>query len=102
MVHGIVMARAPRCEVQDLVQDVFLHAFQRLHALRNPAAFGGWLAVIARHRAADYIRRTPQTEPLPDEIAASGTGEIDALSVLRAIRSPRPIERRWSCAWSRG
>ena len=28
MVHGILLARIPRSEVDDLVQDIFLHAFR--------------------------------------------------------------------------
>ena len=87
MVHGILMARAPRAEVDDLVQDVFLQAFQRLRALRDPAAFGGWIAAIARNRATDHLRRSPQTEPLSNELAAAETGTLDALAVLRIIRS---------------
>ena len=36
MVHGILLARVPRREVDDLVQDVFLLALRRLDGLRNP------------------------------------------------------------------
>ena len=35
MVHGILLARTPRREVADLVQDVFLTAWRRLGALRR-------------------------------------------------------------------
>jgi RNA polymerase sigma-70 factor, ECF subfamily len=87
MVHGILIARAPRTDVDDLVQDVFLHAFQHLPALRDPAAFGGWLSAIARNRATDYLRRAPEIEPLPDDIAASERGELNADTVMRVIRS---------------
>ena len=48
MVHGILLARVPRREVDDLVQDVFLLALRRLDGLRNPEAFGPWLAMITR------------------------------------------------------
>src|SRR5216117_618223 len=63
MVHGIVLARTARPArsgvdaVDDVVQDVFLIALERIADLREPAAFGGWLAAIARHRAADEHRR---------------------------------------------
>ena len=40
MVHGILLARVPRVEVDDLVQDIFLHALKKLHTLRDPRAFG--------------------------------------------------------------
>src|SRR4029079_2057650 len=57
MVHGILLARVPPSDVDDLVQDVFLKALDQLHALREDAAFSGWLATIARHRAMDFHRR---------------------------------------------
>src|SRR4051812_23293756 len=50
MVHAILVGRIPRVDVDDLVQDVFLLAFTRIRELRDAAAFGGWLAAIARNR----------------------------------------------------
>src|SRR5689334_7317997 len=63
MVHGVVLARIARTEVDDVVQDVFMAAYQRLGELREPAAFGGWLAAIARNRAADHGRRLEPVHP---------------------------------------
>src|SRR6266508_3219139 len=54
MVHAILLGRVPRRDVDDLVQDVFLAAYTRIRELRDPAAFGGWIATIARNRATDY------------------------------------------------
>ncbi|MEO6390306.1 MAG: sigma factor, partial [Pyrinomonadaceae bacterium] len=34
MVHGILLARVPRAEVDDLAQDVFLSAYKNLGSLR--------------------------------------------------------------------
>src|SRR3954453_11047655 len=48
IVHALLLARIARDEVEDLVQDVFLTAWKRLDDLRDPAAFGGWIAMIAR------------------------------------------------------
>src|SRR5678809_1665701 len=61
LVHGILLARVPRAEVDDLVQDIFLHAFKKLHTLRDAAAFGPWIAMIARNRAVDFHRRKHET-----------------------------------------
>src|SRR5438270_1179602 len=66
MVHGIVLSRVPRTEVDDLVQDVFLFALRRLGTLRDAAAFGGWLAMIARNRALDYHRRLQETTEISE------------------------------------
>lgn len=89
MVHGILLARVPRGDVDDLVQDVFLHAMRQLDALRDPAAFGGWLAAIARHRGSDHLRQTRPTEPLDDRPgpAPDGTASLEAHAVLRTLRT---------------
>jgi RNA polymerase sigma-70 factor, ECF subfamily len=87
MVHGVLLARVPYAEVDDLVQDVFLAAFQRLSTLRAPGAFGSWLAAIARNRAADYHRR-PATEQITSDVPDAGVRpEADALAVLAVIQS---------------
>ena len=86
LVHGIVLARVPRPDVDDLVQDVFLQAMQRLPGLRDPRAFGGWLAAIARNRATDYLRRAPRVAEMPDDIAAVSEERTEAMAVLAIIR----------------
>src|SRR5918993_590852 len=48
MVHGILLARVPYGEVDDLVQDVFLVALRKIDSLRDANAFGPWLAMITR------------------------------------------------------
>ena len=86
-VHGILLARGPGADVDDLVQDVFVIALQRLRTLRDANAFGGWIAAIARNRAADQWRRSPQTTELTDEVAAVQGDCTDALAVLAVIRT---------------
>jgi RNA polymerase sigma-70 factor, ECF subfamily len=89
LVHGILLARVPAGEVDDLVQDVFLTAYRKLDALRESAAFGGWIAMIARNRAMDFYRNRQETEDLSEEIAHPTTTEEDAEAAraLAAIRS---------------
>jgi RNA polymerase sigma-70 factor (ECF subfamily) len=87
MVHGILLSRVPRLDVEDLVQDVFLQAMQRLSGLRDLNAFGGWLATIARNRSTDYLRRAPRTSELPDTIAAADQDRGEAAAIMAIIRS---------------
>ena len=87
MVHGILLARVPHGEVNDLVQDVFLQALRRLRTLRDPAAFGAWLAMITRNRANDFYRRAKESVELPEEIARKDPPKAEALAVLAVIRS---------------
>src|SRR5215471_16458533 len=97
MVHGILLARVPLRDVDDLVHDVFLLALPRLHSLRDVARFGGWLAAIARNRANDYHRRgkvevevelSDDTLERPSGTPASQTSvDAEAAAALAAIRS---------------
>jgi len=86
MVHGVLLSRVPRSDVDDLVQDVFLQALRRLGSLRDAEAFGGWLAAIARNRARDHWRRGEDTVELPEELAGERHPEGEAMTVLAAIR----------------
>jgi RNA polymerase sigma-70 factor (ECF subfamily) len=88
MVHGILLARVPYGEVDDLVQDVFLVAFRKIDALRDANAFGPWLAMITRNRAMDFHRRSRDTAELTDDIATTGAvaPEAEATEVLNLIR----------------
>jgi len=87
MVHGILLARVPWDEVDDLVQDVFLVAFKRINTLREAGAFGGWLAMIARNRAVDFHRRKRETEELPENLAQRSSVDPEAAEALRLIRT---------------
>jgi RNA polymerase sigma-70 factor, ECF subfamily len=87
MVHGILLARVPPEDAEDLVQDVFLSAMRQLRGLRTAAAFKGWLGAIARNRAMDYFRssheRAPLDENAPDHHPVGG----EAFLILDRIRA---------------
>ncbi len=87
VVHGILLARIPPAEVDDLLQDVFLHAMRKLHSLRDAAAFAGWLAAIARNRATDFHRRSREFVDLPEEVAEESPPAEEAHAILAMIRT---------------
>lgn len=95
MVHGLLLARVPLAEVDDLVQDVFIRALRRLSTLRETSSFGAWLAAIARNRANDYHRRSLPEDQLADApsdndlgtATAAGDHERQASAVLDAIQT---------------
>ena len=87
LVHGILLARVPRAEVDDLVQDIFLHAFKKLHTLRDGSAFGPWIAMIARNRAVDFHRRSRETVEINDDLRGSDTHDSRATEILELIRN---------------
>ena len=88
MVHGILLARVPYGEVDDLVQDVFLVALLKIDSLRDANAFGPWLAMITRNRAMDFHRRSRDTAELTDDLPAANVAapEAEATEVLNLIR----------------
>ena len=95
MVHGILLSRVPPSAVEDLVQDIFLRAMPRMSSLREADHFGGWLAAIARNRAADFFRRSQRgTESLDDASGAEpeskgghSADRVGAHAMLAAIRT---------------
>src|SRR5438105_12643060 len=86
MVHGILLARVPRGEVDDLVQDIFLHALKKLHTLRDPKAFAPWIAMIARNRAMDFYRSSRETVEVTEQMALARPPNRTAKEILDLIR----------------
>lgn len=88
MVHGIVLAYVDWAEAEDLVQDAFVVAHHRLDQLSTPAAFGGWLAQIARRRATDRLRRARPAATLPTNLPGRERADdlAAALVILERIR----------------
>jgi RNA polymerase sigma-70 factor (ECF subfamily) len=86
LVHGIILARVPRDEADDLAQDVFMNAYEKLGTLRDPYAFGPWLAVMARNSANGYYRKPRAMEELPEELPGGQAVETNAHEVFEAIR----------------
>lgn len=88
-VHGVLLARLPHAQAEDLVQEVFMQAFTRLRDLREPGAFAGWICAIARRRAADAHRRGRPTEVLADTLASPDRPDVvaEAQLAIAAIRA---------------
>ncbi|HUJ15691.1 MAG TPA: sigma-70 family RNA polymerase sigma factor [Thermoanaerobaculia bacterium] len=89
VVHAIALGRLPAADADDVTQNVFLTAWKKLDSLRDPAAFAGWLARIARNAAEDHRRRGRDTLQLDMEYAARErqADAAEAAQVLAAIRA---------------
>jgi RNA polymerase sigma-70 factor (ECF subfamily) len=87
LVHGVLLARLPRSEVEDMVQEIFLHALRKLHTLRDAAAFGPWIAMIARNRAMDFHRRSRETVEVTEDLRSSDSSGAQAEEILDIIRT---------------
>jgi RNA polymerase sigma-70 factor, ECF subfamily len=60
-------------DAEDVAQDAFVQALERLHECRDPARFAGWLIRIVRNRALNHRRYLGRraAAPLEDAHAAS-------------------------------
>ena len=86
VVHGILLARIPAADVDDLLQDIFLHAMGKLPSLRDADKFAAWLCAIARNRATDFHRRSREFVDLPEEVAQENAPAEEAHEILAVIR----------------
>lgn len=74
-------------DAEDVVQDAFVRALEKLDDCREPSRFSGWLLQIVRNRAhnvRDYQRLREGT-PL-DEISATGAERSDREAEQRELR----------------
>ena len=75
-------------EVEDLLQDVFLDAFRKLHTLRDTTAFGSWIRIIASNRAIAFYRSTRETVEIQEGHASEDRRkQARAEEILEVIRS---------------
>ena len=77
-------------QAEDLMQDVFFQVW------RNPGSFvqgrgslGAWLAVVARNRAVDVLRRRRPSDPVEEVVLTSKTNlasEVERGSMMEKVR----------------
>jgi RNA polymerase sigma-70 factor, ECF subfamily len=86
-------------DAQDLAQDVFLRAFQKLKELRQPELFNRWLLAIARLRCKEWQRQKLRMQNKHTQLAAGSTttaeyendGQLEQLR--KEIRKLPTLER---------
>lgn len=54
-------------DAEDVLQEVYLAAYQKFHQLKNQEAFKGWILSIARNKCNDYFRRKAAQFEIPIE-----------------------------------
>lgn len=86
MVHGIVLARVPYDEVQDIVQEVFLTAYRKIGSLRDDNALGAWLGRIARNQTVEHYRRSRPSEELSETMSGRHRPNAEALEIMETLR----------------
>jgi len=79
--------RLGQSDAEDVFQEVFARAFQRLASLRDDDAVRPWLAQMTRNACVDRLRSGKREEPV-DELADSG-GEDPAFARLEDAMAVR-------------
>ena len=88
---------------EDVCQEAFVHAIDRIDDCRDPARFGAWLRQIVRRRARNYLRhaRVRRAVPLaadmgvdPGESPADAAVRSDLRERLLSALGQLPEDRR--------
>lgn len=86
MLYGLAFRLVTRADVaEDLVQDTFVKAFERLHKLKNPQAFEKWVSTILVRDAYKKLRRRGMLRRL-------GLARDEPVEFDRVISSSAPPE----------
>ena len=71
---------------EDIMQEVFLKAFKKIHTLRDTDRVRPWLMQIARRMCIDYHRKRPTAQAMPDDLQVpSGTAAEQTERLYEAI-----------------
>jgi RNA polymerase sigma-70 factor (ECF subfamily) len=105
-IYALAMRRLGNAaDAEELCQEVFVHALEKLQQLKEPACFGSWLRQIARRMAINrLVRRKPVVATEPSTLDATiedvRTPLAEALAneraraVRAAVRQLRPLDRQ--------
>ena len=84
-------------DAEDVAQEAFITALERLDDCRDPSRFSGWLIQIVRNRALNALerRRLRDATPPPADMAAPAGDEDVVLRahLLAALAGLSPVQR---------
>ncbi|MBI5069843.1 MAG: RNA polymerase sigma factor [Deltaproteobacteria bacterium] len=96
MVRGLLrrLCAGDAARADDLAQETFLRAYQKLGTWRGGARLSTWLCAVAYHGWLSQARRAPQPlPPEPDPVRPAAEAADDRSDLLRALASLREEER---------
>ena len=86
---------------EDVLQEVFMQVWRKPEAMVvNRATIGAWLAVVARNRSIDALRRRKPSESVEEVVLPSGVdvaGDAErnyTMERARAVMARMPVEQR--------
>jgi RNA polymerase sigma factor (sigma-70 family) len=71
--------RLPDPDAEDVFQDVFARAYERLGSLRDDGAIRPWLAQLTRNACVDRLRASAREVPAEDALGPHEDATIDGL-----------------------
>jgi RNA polymerase sigma-70 factor, ECF subfamily len=94
-VYGYIRGRLiPHTEfMDDLVQEVFLAAWENLEKFRGESSLRSWLLGIARHKVEDHYRKRLREVEVPGEEEAPGREPVDPHNVQEAIEQQQAAKK---------
>jgi len=86
-------------DAQDLAQDVFMRAYEKLDRLRDPERFGKWLVGIARLRCKEWRRQRLRSQNKSvrlndDQAVAPDPPDDSRIELLREMITTLPEKER--------
>lgn len=87
LVHGILLGRFRPALADEMTQECFATAFDRLSQLKEEHKFGPWIATMARRIQPSGSIREVQSDALPDAVspATAPDDRTEAEHVLRTV-----------------
>ena len=79
---------------EEITQDTFLQAYEKLSTLRNPNQFAGWLYVIANRLCIDWMRKKKPAMQSLEDTPMQKIEEVSYISHLSEQQQIRSAERR--------
>jgi RNA polymerase sigma-70 factor (ECF subfamily) len=77
-------------QAEDLMQDVFFQVWKKPESfVQGRGSLGAWLAVVARNRAVDVLRRRKPSDPVEDVVLVSSTNlalEVERSRMMEKVR----------------
>ena len=71
--------RLPEHDAEDVFQDVFARAYERLGSLRDDAAVRPWLAQLTRNACVDRLRAAAREHPAEEPVAEEPDAMLERL-----------------------
>ncbi|MHC4463635.1 MAG: RNA polymerase sigma factor [Planctomycetota bacterium] len=79
---------------EDIMQEVFLKAFTKIHTLRDPDRVHSWLLQIARRMCIDYHHKRPTAQRITDDVPAPADSRDEHIDCLYGAISKLPDRYR--------